>query len=66
MAGATAPISPDLLFDFGYRYVNFGDVVSSTTAFDPSIPGPVAYTTPVKLADMDAHEIRLGFRYNFY
>ena len=66
MAGATAPISPDLLFDIGYRYVNFGDVTSSTTGYDPSIPGPVGYTTPVKVADMDAHEIRLGFRYNFY
>ena len=66
MAGASVPISPDLLFDFGYRYVNFGDV--STQSLGCCSPPSVVdeFTTPVRVADMDAHEIRLGFRYNFY
>ena len=64
MAGASTPISPDLLVDVGYRYINFGDVSSGITG--RNIDGTSNVTSPVLVRDMDAHEIRAGFRYNFY
>jgi opacity protein-like surface antigen len=57
MTGASKPISPDLLFDIGYRYINVGDVASS------AVPPPAA---AVRVRGIDAHEVRMGFRYNFY
>jgi opacity protein-like surface antigen len=64
MAGASTPVSPDLLFDIGYRYVNFGDVSSGITG--RNIDGTESFTSPVLVRDMDAHEVRAGFRYNYY
>ena len=64
MAGASTMISPDVLFDINYRYINFGDVRSATEGIDTD--GNVVATTPIAVRNMDAHEVRLGFRYNFY
>jgi opacity protein-like surface antigen len=64
MAGASAPVAEDVLFDIGYRYINFGTASTSTTGLN--IGGATNTVPPVRVVDMDAHEIRLGFRYNFY
>jgi opacity protein-like surface antigen len=60
MAGLAYPISPDLLIDANYRYINFGGVASGIQGSDGSIV-PV-----VEVNDMAAHEIRIGVRYSFY
>lgn len=64
MVGASTPISPDILFDIGYRYINVGDVTSGTVGVPSG--GPATTTSRVAVHDIDAHEVRLGFRYNFY
>ena len=60
MAGLAFDISPDLILDVGYRYIDLGDVKSGIVGSDGGT------TSPVLVRDMDAHEIRIGFRYEFY
>jgi opacity protein-like surface antigen len=47
MAGAAYHLSPNLSFDFGYRYADLGRGI----ALDNS------------LLDVNAHEFKVGFRY---
>lgn len=60
MAGTAWDISQDWKLDVGYRYLNFGEARSSTQGSDGSI------VPKVKAKDLEAHEIRVGFRYEFY
>lgn len=60
MAGASYEIDRDLTFDVGYRYVDFGDVVST------NISNQGSNTTPVEVKNLAAHEVRVGLRYNFW
>lgn len=52
MAGFSYPIMDHLLLDVGYRYINLGTL--------PSIADPSGQITNKV---MDAHELRVGFRY---
>jgi opacity protein-like surface antigen len=54
MAGIGYAISPNLLVDLGYRYINFGDTKSAADAS--------GYMTFKNLA---AHEVRVGLRWSF-
>lgn len=52
MAGFSYAITPNILLDLGYRYIDLGTV--------SSLPGP---SGTVVTKTMDAHELRLGVRY---
>lgn len=60
MAGVAFDVSQDLVVDAGYRYINFGDALSGTLGSDGSI------VPRIRARDLDAHEVRVGFRYDFY
>jgi opacity protein-like surface antigen len=60
MAGTSYDIDEDLALDIGYRYINFGGAASANY----STAG--TNTTPVEVDNLDAHEIRVGLRYNFW
>ncbi len=51
MAGFSYAITPNILLDVGYRYIDLGKL--------SSLPGPSGTATKT----MDAHELRLGVRY---
>lgn len=54
MAGLTFNLSPNLLMDFSYRYLNMGDATT-----------PIAgNNNQITIRDMTAQEFRLGLRYN--
>jgi opacity protein-like surface antigen len=53
MGGLGVAISPNLLMDVGYRYIDFGDVTT----------GDSAGSTLLK--NISAHEIRVGVRWSF-
>ncbi|BBE74087.1 outer membrane protein [Oharaeibacter diazotrophicus] len=60
MAGASYAINPQWSVDLGYRYLNLGDAQSGViTAGDGT-------TTRIDYKNIDAHEVRLGLRYNLY
>jgi opacity protein-like surface antigen len=52
MAGFSYAITPNILLDVGYRYINLGNL--------SSLPGP---SGTIVTKTMDAHELRLGVRY---
>lgn len=54
-AGAAYHITDNLLFDANYRFVDLGDVKTKTV---PGVNGG-----KVKVDDIQAHEVRVGFRY---
>ncbi len=54
MAGLGYAITPNLMLDVGYRYLNFGDVETASDAF-----GTMAFN------NLAAHEVRVGVRWNF-
>ncbi|MGI8526150.1 MAG: outer membrane protein, partial [Pseudolabrys sp.] len=54
MAGVGWLVAPNLMLDFGYRYLNFGDVKTSSDAFGATTFKNVA-----------AHEVRVGLRWSF-
>lgn len=53
MAGFGYAITPDLMLDVGYRYMNFGDVETGSDAF-----GQMSFK------NVAAHEVRVGVRWN--
>jgi len=55
-AGASYQITDNLLLDANYRYVDLGDVKSK------KIPA-ASRDGSVKFKDLQAHEVRVGFRY---
>jgi opacity protein-like surface antigen len=60
MAGVGYEINKNLTLELGYRYLNLGDARSGQiqNAF-------VAQTSrPLKLADIDSHDIKIGMRWN--
>lgn len=52
MAGLSYAVTPNILIDLGYRYIDLGKL--------SSLPGP---NGTVVTKTMDAHELRLGIRY---
>ncbi len=54
MGGIAYAISPNLTFDLGYRYVNFGDVHTASNS-----------TGEMTLKNVYAHEVRVGIRWSF-
>ena len=54
MGGLTFNLSPNLLMDVSYRYLNMGDAIT-----------PIASNNnQLTIRDMTAQEFRLGLRYN--
>lgn len=53
MAGLGYAITPNLMLDVGYRYMNFGDVETASDAF-----GQMSFK------NVAAHEMRIGVRWN--
>jgi opacity protein-like surface antigen len=60
MAGASYAVNDQVSIDAGYRYFNLGD--AKTTQIDPT----GAQVGHINYKGIDAHEIRLGIRYNLY
>lgn len=54
MAGLGYAVTPSLVLDLGYRYLNFGDVESAADGF-----GQMTFK------NLAAHEVRVGMRWNF-
>ena len=52
MAGVGFEVTDNLMIDAGYRYLNLGD--GKTKSFNGSA---------IKFKDLEAHEVRVGFRY---
>ncbi|WP_350335154.1 outer membrane protein [Coralliovum pocilloporae] len=56
MAGVSLDVTENLLLDANYRYVNLGEVSSADDGFGGQI----------NHEDIDAHEVRVGFRYELH
>ena len=54
MAGVGYEVTPNLLVDLGYRYMDFGDVTTASDASGAMI-----------LKNLAAHEVRVGVRWSF-
>jgi opacity protein-like surface antigen len=54
MAGVGYAVSPNLMIDAGYRYMNFGDVTTAADSFGS-----------MTLKNLAAHEVRVGVRWSF-
>jgi opacity protein-like surface antigen len=63
MAGTSYSITDQLSLDVGYRYLNLGDARTGAIS-DGNVANP--QTTRVKIDDIDAHEVRVGLRYNLF
>lgn len=61
MAGASFDLRPDLKLDVGYRYLNLGSGISAQTALLNCLCRTIG--EPMKIADLDAHEVRIGIRW---
>jgi opacity protein-like surface antigen len=61
MAGTSFDLAPNAKLDIGYRYLNLGSGISATTGLLDCVCGTVGQ--PLKLADLDAHELRIGVRW---
>jgi opacity protein-like surface antigen len=61
MGGVSYQISPSMLIDVGYRYLQLGETISGTLT--PNTPTPAINTARVSLRDMSAQEIRIGLRW---
>lgn len=60
MAGISVDIGNRAKLDLGYRYLNLGSNLAATTGLLDCVCGPVGQ--PLKVADLDAHEFRVGIR----
>lgn len=60
MAGASYALTDQLALDVGYRYLNLGDAESGVIA------SGTGETTRIRYENIDAHEVRVGLRYNLY
>lgn len=54
MAGIAYAVGPNIMLDFGYRYINFGDATTASDSFGA-----------MTLKNLAAHEVRVGFRWSF-
>ena len=62
MAGFGVPVSDKVALDFGYRYVNLGDITTTATAFcGCTALGDATLDTD----NIEHHEFRLGLRISF-
>ncbi len=61
MAGTSFDLSPNAKLDIGYRYLNLGSGISASSSLLDCLCGTVG--EPVKISDLDAHEIRIGVRW---
>jgi OOP family OmpA-OmpF porin len=61
-AGMAYAVMPNLSLDLGYKYLDLGHMSSGTT-FSPA--GAVAINTSRMSADLHAHTVMLGLRYEF-
>jgi len=61
MAGTSYDISPNAKLDIGYRYLNLGQGVSTTTGLVYCSCGSIGQ--PLKARDLYANEIRIGVRW---
>ena len=60
-AGVAYAVAPHMLIDLSYKYLDLGDMHSGTTL---SI-GAAKVNTPRMSADLKAHTVMIGFRYEF-
>ncbi|MGL4495643.1 MAG: outer membrane protein [Beijerinckiaceae bacterium] len=63
MAGTAVEISPQLKFDLGYRYMNYGKATTGADAV--ALAGAPPATIKLQTKELSAHEVRLGLRYMF-
>lgn len=61
MAGTSYDLSPNAKLDLGYRYLNLGGDIAATTDLINCVCGTIG--SPLKAADLDAHEFRIGIRW---
>lgn len=61
MAGTSYDLSPNAKLDLGYRYLNMGSGTTVSTSLLDCTCGTVGQ--PLKIADLDAHEFRVGVRW---
>jgi opacity protein-like surface antigen len=61
MAGTSYDLSPNAKLDLGYRYLNMGSGTSASTGLLDCTCGTIGQ--PLKIADIDAHEFRVGVRW---
>lgn len=61
MAGVGYEVNKNLTLEVGYRYLNLGDAQSGrlVNAFSGQVQGPL------KIKDIDSHDIKIGMRWNF-
>lgn len=61
MAGVGYEVNKNLTLEVGYRYLNLGDAQSGVlrNAFNTEVYGPL------KVKDIDSHDIKIGMRWNF-
>ena len=61
MAGVGYEVNKNLTLELGYRYLNLGDAQSGVirNAFRNEVYGPL------KVKDIDSHDIKIGMRWNF-
>lgn len=61
MAGASLDLTPSVKLDVGYRYLDLGQDVAATSGLLNCLCGVVG--NPLHVADLDAHELRIGLRW---
>lgn len=61
MAGVGYEVNKNLTLEVGYRYLNLGDAQSGhlINAYGGQVQGPL------KIKDIDSHDIKIGMRWNF-
>ncbi|CAD5248152.1 Opacity protein [Bosea sp. 62] len=61
MAGVGYEVNKNLTLEVGYRYLNLGDAQSGrlVNAYGGQVQGPL------KIKDIDSHDIKIGMRWNF-
>ena len=62
MAGTSYDLSSNAKLDLGYRYINLGSGTSAMTGLIDCTCGTIGQ--PLKLADLEAHEFRIGIRWS--
>ena len=62
MAGTSYDLSTNAKLDIGYRYLNLGSGTTASSGFIDCTCGTVG--SPLKMADIDAHELRIGIRWS--
>jgi opacity protein-like surface antigen len=61
MAGFNVDLRANAKLDIGYRYLNLGSGITATTGVFDCVCGVIAQ--PLKMSELDAHEIRIGLRF---